>query len=81
MAMIKRAGNRDFLRGYFFAVAAILHGEGLVTATGKAMFESGGDGWTEADPRDIAVFVKYGLVTVPENATDGLHLTSSKPSA
>lgn len=51
----------DFTRGFFCAVACLLHEQGAVTAEIRSLFGQGGD-WREADPEDIDLFRKYGLV-------------------
>lgn len=53
--------KRDFARGYFCAVAALLHMEGCNTTEVSELFRAGGD-WTLADPQDIAAFRAAGLV-------------------
>lgn len=57
--------KRDWTRGYLCAIAKIIEAEDRVTADVASLFTAGGD-WRLADPLDIEVFVKHGLVPPAE---------------
>ncbi len=52
--------KRDWLRGYYCAVAVLLREAGTVTAEIRSLYEQGGDA-TQADPHDLEVFAAHGL--------------------
>lgn len=54
--------EKDFDRGYFCAVAALLKNEGCVTTAVKELFKNGGAGWCNADNEDIQLFHKHDLL-------------------
>lgn len=53
--------NRDWVRGYFCAVAVLLKEEGQVNTTVRSLFDQCGHAEL-ADPEDLALFREYGLV-------------------
>ena len=52
---------RDFARGYFCAVAALLRETGNVSTDVESLFRQGGEPW-KADQCDIELFREHGLM-------------------
>lgn len=58
--MDKKA-DKNFVRGYYCAVAALLRNEGSITTAVKDLFGAGGDPMG-ADDLDIEIFREFGLL-------------------
>lgn len=56
----KYRANRQWARGYYCAVAALLREEGRVTTAVQSLYRQGG-GTRFADAEDIALFEQHGL--------------------
>jgi hypothetical protein len=52
--------KRDWLRGYYCAVAVLLREAGSVTTEVRSLYEQGGDP-AQADPHDVELFEAHGL--------------------
>lgn len=52
--------KRQWLRGYYCAVAVLLRETGCVTAEIRNLYEQGGDA-SQADPHDTELFAHHGL--------------------
>lgn len=61
-----RQRTKDFARGYFCAVAALLREEGAVTTRVRDLFNQGGDAEL-ADECDKELFTEYGLLPYNSN--------------
>jgi hypothetical protein len=59
------AATRNFIRGYFCAVAVLLQDEGASNARVDTLWNGGGgvESAKYADPEDINVFRHYGFLT------------------
>lgn len=53
--------HREWIRGYYCAVAVLLRESGAVTPDVQSLFDAGG-GQEYADAEDIALFREYGLM-------------------
>lgn len=61
MAIKPTKASRDWSRGYYCAVAVLLHEEGTDTTAVSSLFSQGGDPEL-ADPEDIELFKQHGLM-------------------